>query len=129
MINFDGGSREVCVVRRIRTNTPLQALNSLNDSAYLVLARQFAINMRKADPLVKKQIETGYQKMLYQPIAPAKLNVLLDLYEQTVTEYKKDKTAANALMGDKNKTALPEDAAMVVVANAMMNLDEWVNKN
>ncbi len=129
MINFDGGSREVCVVRRIRTNTPLQALNSLNDSAYLVLARQFAINMRKADPLVKKQIETGYQKMLYQSITPAKLNVLVDLYDQTLLEYKKDKTAANALMGDKNKTALPEDAAMVVVANAMMNLDEWVNKN
>lgn len=129
MINFDGGSREVCVVRRIRTNTPLQALNSLNDSAYLVLARQFAINMRSVNPSVKKQIEAGYQKMLYQPIAPAKLNVLLDLYEQTVTEYKKDKIAANALMGDKNKTALPEDAAMVVVANAMMNLDEWVNKN
>ncbi len=129
MINFDGGSREVCVVRRIRTNTPLQALNSLNDSAYLILARQFAINMRSVNPSVKKQIETGYQKMLYQPIAPAKLNVLLDLYEQTVTEYRKDKTAANALMGDKNITALPEDAAMVVVANAMMNLDEWVNKN
>ncbi len=129
MINFDGGSREVCVVRRIRTNTPLQALNSLNDSAYLVLARQFAINMRKTNPSAKKQIEAGYQKMLYQPITPAKLNVLVDLYDQTLLEYKKDKTAANALMGDKNKTALPEDAAMVVVANAMMNLDEWVNKN
>jgi hypothetical protein len=129
MINFDGSSREVCVVRRIRTNTPLQALNSLNDSAYLVLARQFALNMRSTNPSVRKQIEAGYQKMLFQPIAPAKLNVLVDLYEQTITEYKKDKTAANALMGDKNKTALPEDAAMVVVANAMMNLDEWVNKN
>jgi Protein of unknown function (DUF1553)/Protein of unknown function (DUF1549)/Planctomycete cytochrome C len=129
MINFDGGSREVCVARRIRTNTPLQALNSLNDSAYLVPARQFAINMRKADPSVKKQIETGYQKMFYQSIAPAKLKILVDLYEQAVVQYKKDKTAANAMMGDKNKPALPEDAAMAVVANAMMNLDEWVNKN
>lgn len=129
MINFDGGSREVCVVRRIRTNTPLQALNSLNDSAYLVVSRQFAINMRSTNPVVKKQIEAGYQKMLYQPIAPAKLDVLVKLYEQALSEYKKDKFAANALMGDKNKTALPEDAAMVVVANAMMNLDEWVNKN
>lgn len=129
MMNFDGGSREVCVVRRIRTNTPLQALNSLNDSAYLMLARQFAINMRKANAAVQKQIDAGYQKMLFQPITPAKLNVLVKLYEQALTEYKKDKIAANALMGDKNKAALPEDAAMVVVANAMMNLDEWVNKN
>lgn len=129
MMNFDGGSREVCVVRRIRTNTPLQALNSLNDSAYLMLARQFAINMRKVNPAVQKQIEAGYQKMLFQPIASARLNVLVKLYEHALMEYKKDKIAANALMGDKNKTALPEDAAMVVVANAMMNLDEWINKN
>ena len=67
--------------------------------------------------------------MLFQPIASARLNVLVKLYEQALMEYKNDKIAANALMGDKNKTALPEDAAMVVVANAMMNLDEWINKN
>jgi hypothetical protein len=35
MITFDGGAREVCITRRIRTNTPLQALTTLNDSAYL----------------------------------------------------------------------------------------------
>ncbi|MEY3739203.1 MAG: hypothetical protein RL544_1981, partial [Bacteroidota bacterium] len=39
MLTFDGGAREVCVIRRIRTNTPLQALTSLNDSSYIIMAR------------------------------------------------------------------------------------------
>ena len=43
MITFDGASREVCTARRIRTNTPLQALTTLNDSAYIDMARNFAI--------------------------------------------------------------------------------------
>jgi hypothetical protein len=47
MITFDGVSCEVCTVRRIRTNTPLQALTTLNDSAYIDMARQFANRMQK----------------------------------------------------------------------------------
>ncbi|MEJ0081489.1 MAG: DUF1553 domain-containing protein [Puia sp.] len=46
MITFDGVSREVCTVRRIRTNIPLQALATLNDSAYIDMARQFAQQMK-----------------------------------------------------------------------------------
>lgn len=130
MITFDGGSREVCIARRIRTNTPLQALTSLNDSAYLVMARQFALNIQKANSNnVNAAISAGYEMMFYKPITQTKLNALIQLYNKALTEYKKDNTAANTMMGDKNKTATPEDAAMVVVANAMMNLDEWVNKN
>ena len=48
MITFDGISREVCTVRRIRTNTPLQALTTLNDSAYIDMARHFAHRMQTA---------------------------------------------------------------------------------
>ena len=47
MITFDGVSREVCTARRIRTNTPLQALTTLNDSVYIDLARHFARRMQK----------------------------------------------------------------------------------
>ena len=62
MLTFDGVSREVCTVRRIRTNTPLQALTSLNDSAYIDLARHFAYRMQKlAGTDVQQQIKTGYQ--------------------------------------------------------------------
>ena len=60
MITFDGMSREVCTVRRIRTNTPLQALTTLNDSAYIDMARHFAKRMQTASGNdVKQQIKEG----------------------------------------------------------------------
>jgi Protein of unknown function (DUF1549)/Protein of unknown function (DUF1553)/Planctomycete cytochrome C len=130
MITFDGASRAVCVTRRIRTNTPLQALTTLNDSAFFVMARAMAIKMncvKEATPT--DRIAAGYYKMFYKTIAKQKLDVLDDLYKKALLQYQTDKSAAAKMMGDKNKKALPEDAAMVVVANAMLNLDEWVNKN
>lgn len=130
MINFDGASREVCVVRRIRTNTPLQALNTLNDSAFLVMARQFAVNMRKADSTsVKAQVQKGYEAMMYKQITESKLKALLDLYGKAMIAYRNDPLSAAAMTGDRTKTVKPEEAALVVVANAMFNLDEWINKN
>lgn len=130
MINFDGGSREVCVVRRIRTNTPLQALNTLNDSAFLVMAKAMALTLNaEKNGSAADKIATGYYKMFYKTISKQKLDALHELYNKAFTEFERNKTATNELMGDKNKMALPQDAAMTVVANAMMNLDEWVNKN
>lgn len=130
MMNFDGGSREVCVIRRIRTNTPLQALNSLNDSAFLIMAKQFAVNMQKADDKnAANQIRKGYEKMFYRMIDETRLKVLLELYNTALKQYGNDKTAAAKMIGTKEKDAKPETAAMIVVANAMMNLDEWLNKN
>lgn len=130
MMNFDAASREVCITRRIRTNTPLQALNSLNDSAYLVLAKQFALNMQKAgEGNAAKQISTGYQRMMYKPVTETKLKSLAGLYDTALRKYKTDRPAAAKIIGTTEKDATPETAAMIVVANAMMNLDEWINRN
>lgn len=122
MITFDGAAREVCTARRIRTNTPLQALVTLNDPAYLDLAKHFAERMKKeAGNDVKRQIAKGYELMLYKPLAPEKLKVLESLYQTAFTSYK---TAADTTLGSS-----PEDAALAVVANALFNLDEAVTKN
>ena len=78
MITFDGVQRVLCTARRIRTNTPLQALVTLNDSAYLNMARHFALRMKKeAGPIVEKQIQKGYEMMLYKPLPKEKLNVFV----------------------------------------------------
>jgi hypothetical protein len=130
MITFDGGAREVCVTRRIRTNTPLQALTSLNDSTYFVMARSFATRMQQLDNSdVKKQISKGYECMMYKPITDNKLNALVELYSKSLDTFIKDEKAAQEIIGIKNTPPKPETAALVVVANAMLNLDEWVNKN
>ena len=130
MITFDGGAREVCVTRRIRTNTPLQALTALNDSAYFVMARNFAFKMQALDANdFKKQISKGYESMFFKPISEKRLLALAELYTMAVGNFTKNEKAASEMIGATGKPTKPETAALVVVANAMLNLDEWVNKN
>lgn len=129
MITYDGGAREVCVTRRIRTNTPLQALTTLNDSAYFVMARNFAFKMQAFDTDVSKQISKGYEAMFFKPISGNRLSALTELYTVSRTKFTKDKKAANEIIGTTDSQSKPETAALVLVANAMLNLDEWVNKN
>ena len=129
MITFDGGAREVCVIRRIRTNTPLQALNSLNDSSYIIMARSFAKSMETIKGPIEAKIKTGYEEMMYKPIAANKLNALTSLYQSSLSKYQSNKKAANILVSDSTLASPTNRAALVVVANAMLNLDEWLNKN
>ncbi|HXB95819.1 MAG TPA: DUF1553 domain-containing protein, partial [Puia sp.] len=136
MISFDATSREVCTARRIRTNTPLQALVTLNDSAYLDMARHFAHrmdNLRPGDPAA--QITEGWRIMLYERISPGRLRPLLNLYEEALGRFRADPKKAVRLLGVDDPRGDhrrrhdtwrddPRQAALVVVANAMLNLDE-----
>lgn len=130
MITYDGGAREVCVTRRIRTNTPLQALTTLNDSAYFVMARNFAFKMQALDAKdVKRQISKGYESMFFKPITENRLSALTELYTVSMNKFTRDEKATREIIGTKDTHPKPETAALVMVANAMLNLDEWVNKN
>lgn len=128
MISFDATSREVCTARRIRTNTPLQALVTLNDSAYLDMSRIMAAGMmQQGNPA--EQIKKAYKQMLYQEIPEAKLQALMKLYQTSVSHYRDKKAFADQLTGDNCNSNPAEFAAMVVVANAMMNLDDVLTKS
>jgi hypothetical protein len=130
MINFDGTSRENCTARRIRTNTPLQSLTTLNDSAYLDMAQHFAARMKQlAGTDIKKQISKGYELALYHPISAAKLEVFEKLYAKALKQYTADPYKTVCMAGNPSIDKKPEDAALVVVAGAMLNLDEFITKN
>lgn len=130
MISFDGVAREVCLARRIRTNTPLQALTTLNDYAFIEMARNFAARMQKeGGNNLRDQITKGYEIALHQPINKEKLDALEKLYNQALQQYKTDKQQACEMIGDDNREYNPEKAAMVLVANAMLNLDDVITKN
>lgn len=131
MISFDGVQRVLCTARRIRTNTPLQALVTLNDSAYLDMARLFAYRIKKeAGADVEKQIEKGYELMTYKTLPKEKLKVFIDLYNEAMAEFKTNAGKTRKLIGvDSTDYNNPSTAALVVVTNAMMNLDEVVMKN
>jgi hypothetical protein len=130
MITFDGAPREVCIARRIRTNTPLQALVTLNDDTYLDAARHFAYRMQELGGQdIGQEISKGYEMALYKPISSSKLAILENLYEQSLEKLQKDKDKTCDLIGIMDQHNNPETAALVVVANAMLNLDELITKN
>ena len=128
-MTFDGSSREVCTVRRIRTNTPLQALVTLNDPVYVDAARALAERMLKTKSKPEDQIKAGYQLALLHPISDIKLKALLNLYHNALVEYN-SKTKVKASLNNKNKSSKqkPEVAAMSAVASAILNLDELITK-
>jgi hypothetical protein len=155
MLTFDGVNREVCVSRRIRTNTPLQALVTLNDSTFMVAAVEMAKNasnlLGNASNLTQnsqntegasQRISRVYQTALGQPITTEKRLVLEKLYQMALQQFltDKQKTPLKQVVLVKNgqkivkmpsilKQQTPEVAALAIVANAILNLDEFVNKS
>ena len=141
MITFDGASREVCTARRIRTNTPLQALVLLNDSVYTEAARYFAFRMMEGAAGEWRQrsdgqaggvdavISKGYELLMYKPLEPRKLEILKQLYDRAYAKFRKDAYATCEMVGAPGVHDNPETAAYVVVAEALLNLDEVITKS
>jgi mono/diheme cytochrome c family protein len=129
MMAFDAVSREVCTVRRIRTNTPLQALTTLNDSAYIDIARRFARRLKAEAPAkADKQIALGYSLATNHTIDNRSLKALMNLYNVAVKKFGADTGKTERMLAD-TAIANKDLAALTVVANAILNLDEVVMKN
>lgn len=128
MLSFDGTSREVCTARRIRTNTPLQALNSLNDSVYIEAAQHFAKRVIKMVPQnASKQISKAYELAFNKMISPDQQKVFEKLYQTALTKYKQNSFSIEQITGDKNADA--SSAALMMVTTAIINTDEFLTKN
>ncbi|MEZ4897271.1 MAG: DUF1553 domain-containing protein [Saprospiraceae bacterium] len=127
MIAFDGVGREVCTARRIVTNTPLQALVTLNDSVYLDLSRKLADKASREARLKDQQVAQAYTIMTGQPIDEASLQALMDLYEQGIIAYEKSSDLTRHMCGPADSD--PAYASLILVANAILNLDEVITKS
>lgn len=133
MITFDGASREVCLARRIRTNTPLQALVTMNDPVYVECAINLAKKMEASGNQIDTKIEDGYRLALSKEISPDKKAILLKLYQTALANYRKSPNDANKLLNvcpdDRIKPHdSPQLAALTMVASTILNLDEFITK-
>jgi len=124
MISFDSPSREFCVSRRIRTNTPLQALVTMNDPVFLEAAEALAEKMKSNGENVQQSISQGYYLALMQQPTPEALSVLENLYQEAVHSISSIKIRPVLSAGDQREPVDP----MTVVANAIMNLDGFLMK-
>ncbi len=124
-LTFDAGSREVCSIRRTVTNTPLQALVTLNDPVYLEASYGLA-NAMNVSENPEENIALGYERATYSKITPLKLKALKELYENSLSEFESNEE--NTPFFHLQRTPSAKLAALAVVANAILNLDEFLTK-
>jgi hypothetical protein len=124
MIAFDGVGREVCVSRRIRTNTPLQALVTLNDSVYVDLSAKLALRaFSSSKENYQESIKKAYEYAAGKKISQENFIILAKLYAQSLAIYRKENS--KIIMGVES----PELGALIVVCNSILNLDEVITKS
>ena len=136
MITFDAPNREICSVRRIRTNTPLQAFVTLNDPAYVEIAQALARRIiREGGSNTDSRIRHGLKLCLLRAPAPEQVAAIGKLYASELAHYQNAATGAKALATDpfgplaKDFPASEaEAAAWTVVANVLLNLDAMMMK-
>ena len=127
MFNFDSPSREICVGRRIRTNTPLQSLVLLNDPVFVEASNRLAQKGYFKTQGSENQIIDCYKSALQHEPSRKDLKALENLYEVSLEQFKKKPSEIKSyLKGNQKPNA--ELAALSVVANAIINLDEFVTK-
>jgi mono/diheme cytochrome c family protein len=132
MATFDAPSREVCTIRRPRTNTPLQALVTMNDPAYVEAAQALARRMvREGGSTDADRAVLGFRLVLARLPGPAEIDRLVRLHEEAEADFRRVPADA-AKMATDPLGPLPADlggdvadlAAWTAVANVILNLDE-----
>lgn len=126
MITFDSPSREFCQLRRLRTNTPLQALVTLNDPVYVEAAQCLAEYMQQQAKTPDKQIQAGFRRVTLHDLPSKKLAILTRLYQNAEQHYRQKPDELKRLMARADAT--PQQAALTLTANTILNLDEVITK-
>ena len=116
-ISFDGAQREVCVSRRIRTNTPLQSLVTMNDSSFVEMSYAFAEMTINKSKKLDERIEMALTRATGKNPEKEKIRILKELYF-TVKEEMECESIDNVDL-----------EAMAVVCNTILNMDEVLNKS
>jgi Protein of unknown function (DUF1553)/Protein of unknown function (DUF1549)/Planctomycete cytochrome C len=134
LVTFDAPSREICQVKRARTNTPLQALELLNDVTYVEAARKLAeIMLRERGVTPADRIRLAFRRATARLPRPDELDLLVSGLTRYKASFDSDEDAANRFIrhGDSptvTKTTAAELAAYTATASVILNLDETVTK-
>jgi hypothetical protein len=135
LLNVDAPTREECTVSRSTSNTPLQALDLLNDPIYVEAARVFAQNAAAGGATrFDDQLSWVFDRALNRTPAAEERRLLRGLYDRNLKRFTADPASARALLGD-GETPLSSNinavrvAALTTVTRAVLNLHELITRN
>jgi hypothetical protein len=134
MMNFDSPNREQCAVVENRTNSPLQALDLMNETTFVEAARKLAERMIvEGGAGAASRIAYGYELLLARTPGPRQSEILLRAFERFATQFRGDPSAAAAFLKTGDSPVRPgldpaELAAYASVASLILNMDEAITK-
>jgi len=134
MTTFDAPSREKYCVRRERTDTPLQALVTMNDIQFVEAARHLGERMIQQSQNLDQRLEFGFRLVTARRPSTSEKSILKQALQKHLTKYESDPDSAGKLIAvgespaNKNLKS-SELAAYTMVASLLLNLDETLNKN
>ncbi len=134
LLAFDAPFRETCVVKRSRTNTPMQALNLMNDPTFVEASRVLAAEMiEHGGSEFGNRLDYGFRRTLGRPPQNAELDVLKATIQRSLADFQAFPGDAQALV-ETGRTPLPttiaptELAAYSIAASILLNLDETITR-
>ena len=133
MIMFDASNRDQCEVKRLQTNTPLQALIMMNDPAVLEASRVLAQNLMTESSPESEKITTAFRRIICRKPSEKEQQLLLDYYKEQLSLFQQKKlNAATTLKAGeypRNKSVdADKSAALMKVINTIYNLEEAIVK-
>ena len=133
MASFDASGREMCEVRQTRTNTPLQALNLLNDVTFVEAARVLAQRCLTAKASDSDRLDVAFQFALSRSVSDREASILLQSLQRYRQQFEKDTEDATQLLATGESPIVgnvdrAELAAWTTVCSTILNLDECVTK-
>jgi hypothetical protein len=131
LATFDAPHREVCSLRRSRSNTPLQALVTLNDPVYVEAAQALGRRMAREHGSPQEKLAYGFRLCLARPPRESELDRLIEFYQAARATFaaapdRAKEMATNPIGPETSSTELVELAALSAVGNVLLNLDEML---
>jgi len=129
MLAFDSPMREMCSVRRPVTNTPMQALVTLNEPQFQLAAKNLALRLHKTEGSTADRLHRLYELTVCRPPTTAEIELLQSAWLRYANLYESQAESAAALTGQAKGDGISHLAAWQLIATIMLNSDEFLTQH